>query len=301
MSTAHPDTLQRYLDDVTRYTTRPIFSIPPPERRFVAPLKGSVIATDGLICAGKTTLGRSLVDYCTSVGVDSIFLEEKVNKDLHAHFYEAMEKKQYPNPWAFPFQMDMLRLCQASYKDALWHSGRKGTGASKVVIADRTDLGNMVFATMHHATGNITDEQFHVYMSALEDGEKYSPDYVVYLDVDPKLAHHRVVHMRVNNEKEKRMPLSYLYELERAYFMQVYHLLRTRQCNIIVLSNDSFYSPEKALEVLSRHDGVPFDVSRYNPMDVARDPERIRAFFTEAAAWYSRSREERQGTTARGL
>jgi deoxyadenosine/deoxycytidine kinase len=238
-------------DAITSYSIHGIFQNSSDEMKKYSQLKGRIIAIEGPIGVGKTTLGQSMAAYLNQIGIPAIFLEEKYNIDFLELFCKGtVGGKNY----GFPFQMSMLNACQHNYLEAEWHSGKKSSGESKVVIVDRTIWGNAVFAAMHHEKGNITDDEFQVYLSCIKQYSPYKFDHIIYLDIDPKTSHRRIQHRA--RESEKVYTLEYLQSLDRAYYYQIYTQLKANQSNILVLSNENFYEStivlDKLIDIKSR-------------------------------------------------
>lgn len=62
-------------------------------------LRGSIICVEGIISAGKTTLGKNLAKYLNEIGIKAEFYQEFVDESLLQLFYANPEK------YAFAFQV----------------------------------------------------------------------------------------------------------------------------------------------------------------------------------------------------
>jgi deoxyadenosine/deoxycytidine kinase len=214
---------------------------------------GQIIALDGIPCAGKTHLGRSLRDYFMENGIAAVFLEEKMNLIHLEAFYAAEERKEVPNPHAFPLQLCAMQECIRLYKDALWYAGRgAGGGKPHVVIIDRPIWGNRVFEQLHVTKGNITQEQHHIYDSYVVKDGPYSFDHLIYLYTSAEVAHHRILNVRRHPE-ESKIPLKYLQDLQLTYLVHIYKHVSYGDRSLCIIANDDAYvSCSGVVETLSK-------------------------------------------------
>jgi hypothetical protein len=51
-------------------------------------LRGSVICIEGIISAGKTTLGKDMTEFLNELGLEAVFYQEYVEESLLHQFYE---------------------------------------------------------------------------------------------------------------------------------------------------------------------------------------------------------------------
>jgi len=215
---------------------------------------GRIIVLDGIPCSGKTHLGRTLRDYFTENGIAAIFLEEKINKQHLGRFYAAMKRGESPNPHSFPLQLCAMHECIQIYKEAVWYAGRgPGGGKPHVVIIDRPIWGNRVFEQLQVAKGNITQEEHEIYDSYIVKHGPYLFDHLVYLYTSPEKAHHRVLHVRKHTE-EADMPLEYLWELQRTYFIHIHkHVVQGDRALCVIANDDAYVSAEGVIDTLLKH------------------------------------------------
>lgn len=197
--------------------------------------RGQMYSYEGPIGAGKTTAGRNAAAMLNQIGVKAIFLEEKFNQEFLQLFLSD------PAKYAFTFQISMLNACQRNYLEGLWYAKQ-----GYVVIIDRTVWGNAVFAAMHVNNKNITNEEFKVYCSCINQYGPYKFDYVIYLDIDPETSMKRI--KQRGRGAEKSYTLKYLQELEAAYYHQIYTQMTSGHSDIMILSNDDFYDPSYILD-----------------------------------------------------
>jgi deoxyadenosine/deoxycytidine kinase len=160
-----------------------------------------VVAVEGIIGAGKTTLTKRLRDELHLHEVpepveDNPFLE---------NFYKDQKK------WAFPMQMWMVQRRAESIADAV--------ESHKNIITDRSLVGDMVFAKMHKDNGNIDAEMWPVYRDTWSMMNRLLapvPDVIVFLDVNPSTAFKRM-HNRGRQSEVDGVTLSYLQDLCATY------------------------------------------------------------------------------------
>ena len=236
---------------------------------------GQVIIYEGVIGAGKTSAVQATTAMLTGAKIPARGLEEKVNADMLKLFYSGMSVKPR-NPHAFSFQIDMLRQCENVHREAEWISGKAEGVKKAVVVSDRTVWGNAVFASVHRDCGNITDEEFDAYLSCLKergDGGKYSVDHLVYLDISPAVAHHRITKVR-GRPSERDIPISYLQTLEKAYYLHVYNQM-TSGTRVIVINNEEPFDADVILRILARP-YVPFTFKdEYKPTNPDFDKQGV--------------------------
>jgi deoxyadenosine/deoxycytidine kinase len=157
-----------------------------------------MVAIEGLIGAGKTTLARWMAD---KAGWK--FLAEPVEENpLLAAFYDD------PARYAFPMQMHMLHVRYQQQQYAAF--------SSTPCVLDRSLPGDRVFATMHNEMGNIGDLEFNTYKEAYRSMTlQQSPSLLIYLEVDPEVAYERM--QRRGRTVEAGLELSYMRKLGSHY------------------------------------------------------------------------------------
>jgi len=162
---------------------------------------------EGSIGSGKSTLAKALVKHRGGE-----VLPETVNEPLLEAFYAA------PKEFAFAFQLYMLqtRLHQMDLAEKC--KEEKGW-----LVLDRGVVGDTIFASLQHAQGNMTDQQYGLYKAVCKQRfpRQLSDrvDVLVYLDVSPQTCLKRVEQR--SRTAEEKLPLEYLEALDLQYF----HLL----------------------------------------------------------------------------
>lgn len=162
-----------------------------------------IVWVEGLLGVGKTTLARVLAEE-----LDYRKILEPVDGNEYLQLFYGDQKR-----WAFAFQMDMLfrrwELHQLATYEALC-----GRGA----ILDRGMPGDMVFAEMHHESGNISNPEWNTYQRmyrSLASRISVTPRVMLFLDVNPEVALNRVE--KRARESEKGLSMAYLVDLREHY------------------------------------------------------------------------------------
>lgn len=117
-------------------------------------LAGAVFVVEGCIGSGKTTLLRSLLHHADALfkGRRVTIVTERINDKLLRHFIA------HPKQMAFPFQLIVASGRIVALQKAI-ELARKGD----LVFLDRGLPGDMAFAEMHRAHGNISEDEMVVY------------------------------------------------------------------------------------------------------------------------------------------
>ena len=183
-----------------------VFNKVHPDYELLRHLRGSVIVIDSLIGGGKTSLGRKLSKYLEDVQLPVKFFEEEVDEQFLELFLK--DKKKY----AFAFQMFMLSNRQKVYIAAI-NFAHQHNGIS---IVDRSLLGDAAFCDLHHDYGNISNEEWEVYQSIVNNTQLPSPSIVLYLEVEPEIAIERIKERNRGSETSV-YTLDYLKDLDISY------------------------------------------------------------------------------------
>lgn len=167
-------------------------------------LMGAIIVLEGLIGVGKSTLGESLYEYLTSIGLDVVWFPEEIPEPLLSLYTESMNK------YAFPFQVIVARDRKVVLTKA-HELSRQG----KIVLIDRCLLGDYAFGLMQKEKGFFNDEEFESYMKMISTNFPH-PTYTVFLDCPPEVAFERM--KRRGNKKEiNGYTLEYFQDLDQVY------------------------------------------------------------------------------------
>lgn len=160
-----------------------------------------VVAVEGIIGAGKTTLTRAL-----SEELDLVEVPEPVDNNPYLDKFYADQRT-----WAFPMQMWMVTRRAAAMADVVAQNQR--------VITDRSLIGDMVFARMHKSNGNISADMWPVYADFWRTAVRLiapPPDMVLFLDVKPTVALERITE-RGRKSEVAGIDLTYLRTLSDRY------------------------------------------------------------------------------------
>jgi deoxyadenosine/deoxycytidine kinase len=164
-----------------------------------------VLWVEGIIGSGKSRLTARLAE---QLNFRPIHEPVKENPFL-ALFYRD------PKRWAYPMQIylltERLGLQRLAVAEALSSSLWDGA------ILDRGLPGDRVFAKLHLLEGNISRLEWETYERLYEimACDLRPPSLIVFLDVDPRVAHQRV--LKRARAAEDGLPLAYLEQLQRGY------------------------------------------------------------------------------------
>ena len=168
-------------------------------------LIGSIIALEGLIGAGKSTLGLCLETYLKKIGINARFFPEYVCEPLLDQYIKNMSK------YAYSFQIIMLQKRLEIYNQA--HQFALAGGIS---IVDRSLIGDYTFAHMQHTNGYISNLEMNVYMQIMNKENLIEPSVVIYLKCDPQIAYQRMIN-RGNVGERNGYSLEYFQNLNESY------------------------------------------------------------------------------------
>lgn len=144
-------------------------------------LAGKILAVEGNIGVGKSTLCKRLTEYLNSSGIKAVYYEEPVDTDMLVLYVSDMKK------YAYDFQIKMLE-----YRIDIHLDAQKKREEGYTVIIDRSLIGDYVFAEMQKDNGNISAEQWTTYQDKLTSVNLQTLDYCVYLDCTSKVALERI-------------------------------------------------------------------------------------------------------------
>ena len=176
-------------------------------------LAGMVVTIEGTICAGKTTLGKSLCRFLSSAGYDARFFEEDIDS---AHLRRFM---QDPAARAVEFQTDVMRrrndIIDAA---ARWVIDSHGSG---LALVDRGNVGDLVFMMVNCEVHKLPYASTLQYLSELlSRANKTLPPsayLTLYLRTSRERAYARYLE-RVGPDREKfRYDVDYFERLEQTH------------------------------------------------------------------------------------
>ena len=166
---------------------------------------GPVVWVEGIIGGGKTTLAELLA---RELGLRLIQEPVETNPYLDKFYID-------PKRWAFSMQVELLHRRFAMQKLASYEA--TGEGGYVGAVLDRGLPGDRVFAKLHMMEGNMAGIEWETYERAYDvmSCSLVSPSLMIYLDVEPEVALHRV-QARARGA-ESGMKLDYLEKLRRGY------------------------------------------------------------------------------------
>jgi len=173
---------------------------------------GHIIILEGLISAGKTTLGRSLTKLFQQHNIKVIFFIEYKNDILLEVYIENMAQE------AYGYQIMMLRERIHIYELAQQYASQ-----GYVVIIDRSKAGDLAFALMQKDKGYFSVKQWTAYQQVLQTPTQMCPSIIAYLDVNPHLAYQRML-VRDDKCEVKGYDEQYFIDLHQAYQQAQQHL-----------------------------------------------------------------------------
>lgn len=166
---------------------------------------GPVIWTEGIIGAGKSTLTEQIAK---ALNLRPLYEPVGTNTYLE-DFYKD------PKRWALSMQYHLLAERYNMQKLAFEEACRciEYNGA----ILDRGLPGDRVFCKMHMLAGNIHPREWESYQRLYEimTLSLHAPSLLIFLDVEPEVAHERVV--KRARGAETGLTLKYLQDLRKGY------------------------------------------------------------------------------------
>lgn len=163
--------------------------------------KSFVVAIEGIIGAGKTTLTNHLAH---EIGLREV--HEPVQENPYLDDFYRDQKT-----WAFPMQMWMVTQRAAALADAC--------AEHSLIITDRSLVGDMAFARMHKRNGNIDKAMWPIYRQFWHTASRLiapPPDMILFLDVKPSVALERIKE-RGRKSEVNGVSLEYLQNLTATY------------------------------------------------------------------------------------
>lgn len=182
------------------------YHAPSPTLAKLRKYSGSIISIDGLIGAGKTSLGNSMVCLFHENGLEARLFLEYINLPLLKLMIADMDR------YAFAFQMVMLRERQRIHSEMVEYCARGG-----VAIGDRSLIGDYAFALLQKK--RFTAKEWEVYCATLDEYSSHArfrqSDHFFYVDANPDKA---MARLRTRGRAgEDGYSMDYLRDLEQAY------------------------------------------------------------------------------------
>lgn len=144
-------------------------------------LRGGIYIVEGIIGVGKTTFGKSAEKYLNDIGLKCVFYPEYVNEDLLNQYISNMKH------YAYFFQMLMLFKRIEIYNEA-----EKLAKTGGIALIDRSIVGDMSFAKMHVRNGNMSSDEWNIYLKVIAKELLPTPTACIYLRCTSKTSLDRI-------------------------------------------------------------------------------------------------------------
>lgn len=214
------------------------------ESAFPEALKGTVVAFEGNIAAGKSTRGMDLKKQYAQ-------LVEYAEEDVNRHFLNMFYKNPAKEGFAFQVRMLMVRKNQLNY--AKMHNAYPDK--EKLYFWDRSMLGDHMFALWNHLKGSISAEQMRSYehdaggslACMREIGHLKEVGLFVLLNSEPVDCKRRAESVRGHKE-ESGIPLSYYQGIDDMHFYTfVFGLIEQQLSKVLILNWGEYDTNEQVL------------------------------------------------------
>lgn len=211
-------------------------------------VRDRLMAVDGLIGAGKTTLCRCLIEFMR------VQQPEKTHKVVMEPVLSEALDMFYADPDAMAERFQLLQacLCVSSARLALIETGLQGGGAPGTTLLDRSPLGNLSFALVHHLAGRIPKDGFKLYKASLCSAGIICMPRTVHLCVSPPVAAARILwrHQKTDPDRacEKGIPLDYLQKLDAVMMMVSAYVAASGRAQVQFVDWNRFGSTQSVLE-----------------------------------------------------
>jgi len=168
--------------------------------------RNMAIIVDGIIGAGKTTVGQIICD-----AYDLPFFEE-IKSDDNKGLVQRMLDRFYADPprWSAIIQTMFLN---DRFKDMKYAQSLETQG-----LFDRSIYGDEIFARTIHYRNQMSDDEFSIYQSILKHMLHYIevPEVLIYLDVSVDTALERIK-KRSRSTEADLIPRDYMVDLKKHY------------------------------------------------------------------------------------
>ena len=207
-------------------------------------LKKHVIAFEGNIAAGKSTLGELLKKLFPD-GVE--YAAEDVNREFLGLFYGD------PAAYGFAFQVRMLMVRRNQLDRAKMHNAYPAP--SQLFYWDRSMLGDHMFALWNHLTGSIKPAEMRAYerdaggsLACMREMAHLSEVHLfVLLNSEPAACKRRAESARCNKE-ESGIPLDYYEGIDDVHFYSFLQLIEQKlPSRVLILNWGEYDSAEQVL------------------------------------------------------
>ena len=160
-----------------------------------------LIHIEGNIGCGKSTLLSKISDFPNSEVIYEP-VDEWRKSGLLDLFYTDMKR------WSFLFQINCLRTRLQAINTKQF---------AQVRIVERSIDSDMIFASLCHEDGNMTDEEFETYKKfhQWQRTQTETPDIIVYLRASPEICAQRI--NKRGRDEESDIPIEYLKRLHEKH------------------------------------------------------------------------------------
>lgn len=192
-----------------------IFKIPDQLFVIFKKLKGRVIILEGNIGVGKSSLGISIEKYLNNMDIPCKFFKEYVNEKLLAQYINDMQN------YSYTYELMMLTVRIFIYRAVTEYIKTGG-----VAIVDRSVIGDYAFGYLQKTRGYISEDQWQLLMSVLEDEKLMEPDCLVFLDCEPEVALQRTCGR--DSKAEKNYDIEYFISVKEDYNVAIEDVIQRR-------------------------------------------------------------------------
>lgn len=203
--------------------------------------KGHVIAMEGLIGVGKSTLTKKLKNLFPN---DCEIYSEETNEQFLQLFYSNPQKYAFSLQWGMlKTRVFQLRMAQHDTQHGRWPY-------RSLYFWDRSMVGDYTFALLNHLNGGLSSEEMRVYESefggSIRDVKKIpffnEIDLFVFMNDEPANCKHRLENVR-KNESESSIPLSYYEGLDDIHFYVFMKILQCKVAKVVIQNWGSYDDP----------------------------------------------------------
>lgn len=164
------------------------------------------IIVDGIIGAGKTTIGRFLSEEY------QLQFYEELKSEESASLAQRMLDRFYADPdrWS--------AIIQTMFLSDRFRDMKTVQSLNKRSIFDRSIYGDEIFAKTIHYRGQMTDDEFLIYQNLLKNMLAYiePPELLIYIDVTVDTAMERI-NKRARSTEADLIPRDYMEDLKKHY------------------------------------------------------------------------------------
>ena len=164
------------------------------------------IIVDGIIGAGKTTVGKFLSEEYQLEFYEELKSEDNINlaQRMLDRFYAD------PNRWS--------AIIQTMFLSDRFRDMKTVQESKKRSIFDRSIYGDEIFAKTIHYRGQMTDDEFLIYQKVLKNMLSYieRPELLIYVDVSVDTAMERI-NRRARSTEADLIPRDYMEDLKKHY------------------------------------------------------------------------------------